>query len=430
MQFHGTADRYTLSGATAVATLYSTAATATPNPAVTLRGVGVERRPGGGVHLRPRALGRLHAPGQPGLGGPGARRQSRRSAPTTCSTARGRRPPAGLGRPEQGRDPAGRRAAAPARQPDHRDEPRPEAAAALLVPAARREGGRRDDRRRPRQRRHRRPLRPATRRSAPPAARSPTGSACAARRTSIPNTPLTDAQARGLRRPTGFEVGAARRHRLRATTRRRRSRRLHGTSWRSSQPSTRASPAPSHEPHALHRLERLGHAAEGRARARHPARHQLLLLAAGLGRRPPGLFTGSGYPDALRRPRRHDDRRLPGDDADDRRVGPDATRARPTRCSTARSAPRATTAPSRANMHTDQADLAGLGRDRRLGAGARRARSSPAQQMLDWLDGRNGSSFDGDLRGATSQLELRDRRRRRGERPAGDAPDPAPGRGR
>ena len=40
MQFHGTADRYTLAGATAVATLYSNASTATANPAVTLRSVG------------------------------------------------------------------------------------------------------------------------------------------------------------------------------------------------------------------------------------------------------------------------------------------------------------------------------------------------------------------------------------------------------
>ncbi|HET7486306.1 MAG TPA: DUF4082 domain-containing protein [Acidimicrobiales bacterium] len=40
MQFHGTADRYTLSGAAAVATLYADAATATANPAVTLRSVG------------------------------------------------------------------------------------------------------------------------------------------------------------------------------------------------------------------------------------------------------------------------------------------------------------------------------------------------------------------------------------------------------
>jgi hypothetical protein len=40
IQYHGTADRYTLSGATAVATLYSNATTATSNPAVTLRSVG------------------------------------------------------------------------------------------------------------------------------------------------------------------------------------------------------------------------------------------------------------------------------------------------------------------------------------------------------------------------------------------------------
>jgi len=40
IQFHGPADRYTLSGAAAVASLYSDATTATANPAVTLRDVG------------------------------------------------------------------------------------------------------------------------------------------------------------------------------------------------------------------------------------------------------------------------------------------------------------------------------------------------------------------------------------------------------
>ena len=40
IQFHGTADRYTPSGATTVATLYSGPTTPTPNPAVTLRSVG------------------------------------------------------------------------------------------------------------------------------------------------------------------------------------------------------------------------------------------------------------------------------------------------------------------------------------------------------------------------------------------------------
>ena len=40
IQFHGPADNYTLNGATAVASLYANATTATPNPAVTLRNVG------------------------------------------------------------------------------------------------------------------------------------------------------------------------------------------------------------------------------------------------------------------------------------------------------------------------------------------------------------------------------------------------------
>jgi PKD repeat protein len=40
MQYHGTADRYALNGATSVATLFATASSPTPNPAVTLRAVG------------------------------------------------------------------------------------------------------------------------------------------------------------------------------------------------------------------------------------------------------------------------------------------------------------------------------------------------------------------------------------------------------
>jgi fibronectin type 3 domain-containing protein len=40
IQYHGSADRYTLNGATSIATLYSNATTATSNPATTLRSVG------------------------------------------------------------------------------------------------------------------------------------------------------------------------------------------------------------------------------------------------------------------------------------------------------------------------------------------------------------------------------------------------------
>ena len=137
-----------------------------PNPAVTLRSVGTQRRPGRRLHLRPRPLGRLHAPGQPRLVGGRARQRRRREPadplrrPLLRRQARGR--PARLGRPQQGRDPAGRRAAAPADQPDRADERGPQAAAAVLVPAARREGGGGDDRRRSRQRRHRGALQRST----------------------------------------------------------------------------------------------------------------------------------------------------------------------------------------------------------------------------------------------------------------------------
>ena len=87
MQFHGVADRYTLNGATSVATLYSTATTATSNPAVTLRSRRRERRPGGRLHVRPRALRRLHPAGEPGLGDARSGTASSASARTTSSTA-------------------------------------------------------------------------------------------------------------------------------------------------------------------------------------------------------------------------------------------------------------------------------------------------------------------------------------------------------
>ena len=95
--------------------LYSDASTATSNPAVTLRSVGAERRAGRGLHLRPRAVGRLHAAGQSGLGRAGARRH--RPDPLRRPVLR-REPatPARLDRPEQGRDPTGRRTAATARR--------------------------------------------------------------------------------------------------------------------------------------------------------------------------------------------------------------------------------------------------------------------------------------------------------------------------
>ncbi len=119
-----------------------------------------KRRPGGRLQLRPGPLGRPHPPGQPGLGRAGARRRPRRAPGRHVLRGQERRCPARLARHEQDRDPAGRRAAAPAHQPDHPDGAQQAAAAPLLVPAARAEGGRRDERRRSRRRRHRLPLRP------------------------------------------------------------------------------------------------------------------------------------------------------------------------------------------------------------------------------------------------------------------------------
>ena len=77
---------------------------------------------------------------------------------------------------------------------------------------------------------------------------------------------------------------------------------------------------PGHQPHPLHRLERLGDRGEAREGARDPLRHELLL------QRPSGLADEARaahrlrLPAALRRPRRLAHRHLPGDDAGHGRV--------------------------------------------------------------------------------------------------------------
>ena len=85
MQFHGTADNYTLNGATAVATLYSSSTTATTNPAVTLRSVGSN---GGQAAAFTYDLARsvvYTRQGNPSWAGQ-ERDGVSGSAPTTCST--------------------------------------------------------------------------------------------------------------------------------------------------------------------------------------------------------------------------------------------------------------------------------------------------------------------------------------------------------
>ena len=89
IQFHGTADRYTLGSATNVATLYSNATTATSNPAVTLRSVGAN---GGQAAAFTYDLARsivYTRQGNPAWAGQERDGSRRRSVPMICSTPTG-----------------------------------------------------------------------------------------------------------------------------------------------------------------------------------------------------------------------------------------------------------------------------------------------------------------------------------------------------
>jgi hypothetical protein len=176
MQFHGTAQRYTLAGATALATLYGDAATATAAPALTLRTVGAGRAAAFAWDVATSIV--TTRQGNRGLGGAGARRPGPDPLQRQVLRCRSEGPAAGLGGPLAPGRAAGRRAAAAAVQPHRAHEPGAQAAAPLLAAAARREGGRGDDGRRP----PATAARPATSTAisprARPAARWPTGSAC------------------------------------------------------------------------------------------------------------------------------------------------------------------------------------------------------------------------------------------------------------
>ena len=92
-----------------------------------------------------------------------------------------------------------------------------------------------------------------------------------------------------------------------------------------------------------------------------------------------------------------------------------------TRCSTRRSAPRATTARSPPTCTPTTRRIAGSDA---IVASAQ-ARGVPvvsAPQMLTWLDGRNGSSFSVAVL-ERQHADVHDRRRGRSERPAGDGAD-------
>ena len=281
MQFHGTADRYTLSAPPRwrrstrrrrppPRTRRSRCARWAAGQAAAFtfdlaRSIVYTRQGNPAWAGDERDGGRAHALRRHVLRGEGGRRAAR------------------LGQPRQGGDPAGGRAAAPARQPDPEDEPGPQAAAAVLVLPAGREGGRRDDRRRPRRRERRarfdgrgggQPGRLLGRRlGVRPLERVP-----------LRRRPCPTIRLRSSGETRGFEIG------LHVNT--------NCADWTPTQPPglllqpdggllrqvPLARPARD-PPHPLHRLERLGDAAKVELPERDPSRHELLLLAAGLGER-------------------------------------------------------------------------------------------------------------------------------------------------
>ena len=149
---------------------------------------------------------------------------------------------------------------------------------------------------------------------------------------------------------------------------------------------------PAIQPHPLHHLERLGHPAQGRARERDPLRHQLLLLAAGswVADRP-GMFTGSGMP------MRFAD--LDGSMIDVYQAATQMTdesgQTYPFTIDTLLDnalGPQGYYGVFTANMHNDSDTSDGA--DAIVASAL--ARGVPvvsARQMLTWLDGRNNSSF-------------------------------------
>ena len=231
------------------------------------------------------------------------------------------------------------------------------------------------------------------------------------------DTPLTDLQASGTNATASssrctLSTGCA-------TGRRNRSRTTTCASSARSPPPGRASSRRS-QPHALHRLERLGHPAKGGAPPRHPLRHELLL------RRPVGLGAQAGAHDRVRLPaalRRHGrlaDRRLPVDDAGHRRderdapdddADPRADRQGPW--------PEQYWGVFTVLLHSDYGDHRRLN-DLVSDAQQRHVPVISSAQMLDWTDGRNGSSF-GNISYCERHARLLAHHELQGARPPGDA---------
>ena len=335
----------------------------------------LERRSGRGLHLRPRALDRVHAPGQPGLGRPGARRRHARAIIRSNDLFFGAQ--AGDLQPDwvdlnkvaiPQADEQQRLLANLIEQMDRDKKPLPrfwyfprgQKAVVVMTGddhAQRRHAGRFD----------------WDKAAARPAAAWPTGSASAARRTSIPaprcptrRPPAYDAQ--------GFEIA------LHVNTNCANWTPASLEAFYASQLATFAAPIPelaAPSTNRTHCITWSDWATQPKVELDHGIRldtNYYYWPGAWIQDRP-GLLHRIGHADALRRPRRHADRRLPGGDPDDRRVRP-RTRRTSTRCSTTRSAPQGYYGVVHRQHAHGQRQPPGSRRDRRVGAWRAACRSS------------------------------------------------------
>ena len=396
MQFHGTADRWTLAGAATVATLFSSATATTGSPAVTLRTVGAGQAAAFTYDLARSVV--YTRQGNPAWAG--QKRDGDDGPIRSDDLFFGGGQPSWVDMNKVAIPQADEQQRLLANL-DHRDERGPHAAAALLVPAARREGRGGHDRRRPRQRRHRGAVRPLQGRRARRAARSPTGSASARRRTCIP--------ARRSRMPTrceadGFEIALH----LTPAAATSRATSLRGD-WADAAARRSAPSIPSLDAPVTNRTHCIAWsdwASEPIVELENGVRldTNYYYWPAAFVQNRAGHVHRLGHADAVRRHRRLADRRLPGGDADDRRVGHHVRRAHR---GAARRCARAAGLLRRVHgQHAHrQPPARRRGRDRGRGRAAAACRWSRRGRCSTWLDGRNGSSFR-DLTFTSNRLQF------------------------
>ena len=215
----------------------------------------------------------------------------------------------------------------------------------LLVPAEEPSRGGRHDRRRPRQRRHDRPVQRVRWPPAPPGCSVPDWDCVRATSYVYPATPISTPGARRRSSRKASRSGSTSRRTAVTTPAAHRC----VTNYIVAAVLIRVDvPEPDgsgHQPDALHRVERLVHPGQVELRELIRLDTNYYYWPAGWVQDRPG--SSPARPShAVHRPRRHDDRRLPGGYPDDRRVRTDAVRRRSTHSSIGRSGRTASTGPS------------------------------------------------------------------------------------